>query len=220
MLPFPALNTAAITTKTNALSRCRNFGSSVPFGLLQSDNVTTLCSTGSQQGVDVPDTVDAVDRCCANVERAERELLQPRPRPGGLVFLADGLPFRPLPPSLFSSKCPSPFAQFLQVFPTQVYCLPSSDVLGAALPPRLDFSIVDTVVPFEHSSFSRFKSNVFRGGDVPTLPPQARLPRETISLCWGSSPPVDAVGRLALSASTSSRINRCHEGTLIHARTL
>ena len=40
------------------------------------------------------------------------------------------------------------------------------------------------------------------------------------SLCWGASPPVDAVGRLALSASTSSRINRCHEGTLIHARTL
>ena len=36
----------------------------------------------------------------------------------------------------------------------------------------------------------------------------------------GASPPVDAVGRLALSASTSSRINRCHEGTLIHARTL
>ena len=27
---------------------------------------------------------------------------------------------RPLPPSFFSSKCPLPFAQFLQVFPTQV----------------------------------------------------------------------------------------------------
>ena len=36
----------------------------------------------------------------------------------------------------------------------------------------------------------------------------------------GASQPVDAVGRLALSASTSSRINRCHEGALIHARTL
>ena len=65
------------------------------------------------------DTVDAVDHCCANVERAERELLQPRPRPGGLVFLAGGLPLRPLPPSLFSSKYPSPFTQF-QVFSTQV----------------------------------------------------------------------------------------------------
>ena len=94
------------------VSRCRKFESSVPFGLLQSDDVTTLCNTGSQQGVDVADTVDAVDRCCANVERAERELLQPRPRPGGLVFLAGGLPLRPLPPSLFSSKYPSPFTQF------------------------------------------------------------------------------------------------------------
>ena len=44
---------------------------------------------------------------------------EPRPRPGGLVFLADGFPLRPLPLSLFSSKCPSPFTQF-QVFPTQV----------------------------------------------------------------------------------------------------
>ena len=72
-----------------------------------------------QQDVDVVDTVDAVDRCCANVERAERELLQPRPRPGGLVFLADGLPLRPLPSSLFSSKRLSPLTQF-QVFPTRV----------------------------------------------------------------------------------------------------
>ena len=65
------------------------------------------------------DTVDAVDRCCANVERTERELLQPRPRPGGLVFLADGLPLRPLPPSLFTSKYPPRFTQF-RVLPTQV----------------------------------------------------------------------------------------------------
>ena len=103
--------------------------------------------------------------------------------------------------------------------------LRSSDVLGAALPPRLDFSIVDTfayprVPSSEHSSYPRFGSHVFRGSGITTLLPQARLPRETISLCWGASPPVDAVGRLTLSASTSSRINRCHEGTLIHARTL
>ena len=213
---------ATITTKKNAVPRCRNFGSSVLFGLLQSDDVTTLCSTGSQQGVDVADTVDAVNRCCANIERAERELLQPRPRPGGLVFLAGALPLRPLSPSLFSSKCPSPFSKFQVSYPGS--CLPSSDVLGAAIPPRLDFSVVDTVaysrVPSEHSSSPRFGSHVFRGGGVPTLLPQARLPRETISLCWGSSPPVDAVGRLALSASTSSRINRCRGGTLIHARTL
>ena len=103
-------------------------------------------------------------------------------------------------------------------------CLRSFDVLGTALPPRLDFSIVDTSaysrVPSERSSSPRFGSHVFRGGGVPTLLPQARLPRETISLCWGASPPVDAVNRLALSVSTSCRINRCHEGTSIHARTL
>ena len=67
----------------------------------------------------MPDTINAVDRCCANVERAKSELLQPRPRLGGLVFLAGGLPLRPLPPSLFPSKCPPAFTQF-QVFSIQV----------------------------------------------------------------------------------------------------
>ena len=71
MLPFPALNPVAITAEKYAVSRCQIFGSSVQFRLLQSNDVTNLCSTGSQQGVDVPDTVNAVDRCCANVERAE-----------------------------------------------------------------------------------------------------------------------------------------------------
>ena len=75
-------------------------------------------------------------------------------------------------------------------------------------------------VPSSHSSSPRFGSRVFRDGGVPTLLPQAPLPRETISPCWGSLPPVDAVGMLALSASTSFRINRCHEGTLIHPRIL
>ena len=50
--------------------------------------------------------------------------------------------------------------------------------------------------------------------------PQARFPRETISLCWDALSPVDGVGRLVLSASTSSHINRCHVGTSIHRRTL
>ena len=97
-------------------------------------------------------------------------------------------------------------------------------MLGTALSPRLGSSTVDTSayshVPSKHSSSPRFGSHVFRGGGIPTLLPQARLPQETISLCWGASPPVDAVVRLVLSASTSSRINRCHEGTLVHARTL
>ena len=121
MLPFPAFDPAAITAEKDEASRYHSFGSSVSFGLPESNNVTILGSTGSQRGVDVVNTVNAVDHCCANVERAERELLQPRPHPGGLVFHADGLPLRPLPPSLFPSKCPPPFAQFrTQVFSTQV----------------------------------------------------------------------------------------------------
>ena len=177
---------------------------------------STLCSAGSQQGVNVADTVDAVNSWCTNVERAERELFQPGPRPGGLVFLCGRTSRTSSPPA-------SPFAFSEQLtfafysVPGVSYpgsCLPSFDVLGAATPPRLDFSIVDTAaysrVPSEHSSSPRFGSHVFRGGGVPTLLPQARLPRETISLFWGSSSPVDAIGRLALSASTSSRINRCH----------
>ena len=92
------------------------------------------------------------------------------------------------------------------------FCLRSSDVLGAALPTRLDFSIVDTFaylrVPSEHPYSPRFGSHVFRGGGGPTLLPQARLPRKTISLCWVASPPVDVFSRFALSASTSSRMGR------------
>ena len=45
------------------------------------------------------DTVIAVDHCCVNVERAKRELVQPRPRPGGL-------PRRPLVLSFFRAKAP------------------------------------------------------------------------------------------------------------------
>ena len=114
-------------------------------------------------------------------------------------------------PVAFSEQVPSAFCSV--PCPGVFYpgsCLRSSDVLGAALPSRLDFSIVDTFaysrVPSEHSSSPRFGSHVSRGGGVPTLLPQAPLPRETISLCRGASPPVDAVGRLVLSASTSSRI--------------
>ena len=49
MLPFSSFDAAAITAKNDAVSRCHEFGSSVPFGLLQSNNFTILCSTGSQQ---------------------------------------------------------------------------------------------------------------------------------------------------------------------------
>ena len=49
----------------------------------------------------------------------------------------------------------------------------------------------------------------------------ARLPQETVSICWDALPrPIDDFGRLALSASTSSRINRRDIGTSIGTRTL
>ena len=102
MLPFPPFNPATITAEIDAVSKCNDFGSSVPFDLLRLlENVTTSCSTGSQQGVKVADAVNAVDRYCANVERAERKLVQSRPRPGGLLFHAGGLPHHPLFPWLF-----------------------------------------------------------------------------------------------------------------------
>ena len=140
-----------------------------------------------------------------------------------LCFLRGDFIYLPNSPVAFSERISSVFHSVPGVFYLS-FCLRCSDVLGAALPPYLDFSIVDTFaysrVPSEHSSSPRFRSHVFRGGGVPTLLPQARLPRETISLCWGASPPVDAVGRFALSASTSSRINQYHEEALIRARTL
>ena len=104
MLTFSAFDSAPTIAEKDAVSRCHNFGSPAPYGLLQSNNVTTLCSTGSQRGVDVADIVSAVDRCCRNVERAERELLQPRPRLGGFVFHAGGLLLCLLPPSRFPSN--------------------------------------------------------------------------------------------------------------------
>ena len=156
-----------------------------------------------------------------NFESTERELLQPGPRPGGLAFLAGGLPLRPLPPSLFPSKYPSLFTQF-QVFSTQVlaFVLPtcwvrhshhastslSSTLLLTRLCPPIIPPLLAAGPTFSASSVSQL---CYR-----------RHGREIISLGWGASPPVDALGRLALSASTTSRINRCHKGTLIHARTL
>ena len=176
--PFLPLTMLQSPLKNDAVSRCRNFVSSVPFGLLH--NPMTSQPFAAQQSVDMPDIVNAVDRCCTNVERAERELLQPRPRSGGLVFLAGGFPLRPFPRRFFrvntlrlspSSRC------FL---PSPGSCLRFSDVLGVTLPPRLDFSIVDTCaysrMPSGYSSSPRFGYHVFRGGGAPTLLPQARLP--------------------------------------------
>ena len=218
MLPLSAFDPAAINAEVDAVSRCHDFGSSVPLGLLHSNNATTFCSTASQQDIVVADTVNAVGRCCANVEHAERELVQPKARPGGLVFRAGGLPRRPLPPSLFPSRCPPPFAQF-RAFSTQVLAFvlptcwmqhsqhaltyPSSPLLLIRVCLRACLLSSLRVPRYTHRRCTNF----------------AWLPRETISLCWVASPPVDAIGRLALSASTDSRINRRHEGPLISART-
>ena len=92
MLSFPPFGPAANATEVDALSGVDNFKCSVPLGLLQSDNVTALYGTGSKEGVDVADAVDAFDSCCADIKSAERELFQPRPCPGGLVLHAGGLP--------------------------------------------------------------------------------------------------------------------------------
>ena len=74
MLFFSTFGPAAITAEIDAVSRCHEFRRSVPFYLLQPNNITTLCSTGSHQGVDVVDTVRATDRCRANIEQAVREI--------------------------------------------------------------------------------------------------------------------------------------------------
>ena len=83
--------------------------------------------------------------------------------------------FLSAPPVAFSEQIPSVFHSVPGVF-YGGSCLRSSDVLSSALPPRLDFSIVDTFaysrVPSEHFFSPRFGSHVFRGGGVPTLLPQ------------------------------------------------
>ena len=128
--------------------------------------------------------VGANDPCCANGERTERELLQPRPRPGGLVFLAGGLPLRPLPPLLFPSKYPPLFTQ-LQVFSTQAlaFVLPtcwvrhshhaststsSTLLLSRVCPPSIPPLLVS--------------GPTFRGGGVPTLLPHCQHRRILASI--------------------------------------
>ena len=127
--------------------------------------------TGFQQDVDVADTVNAIDRCCANVKRAEGEVVQPRPRPGGVVLTVGGLPLRRLLPHFFSEQIPSTFDSVPGAFHPGS-SLRSSDVLGAVLQTSLNFSIVNTFVyprvPSEHPYSPRVGFHVFRGGGVST----------------------------------------------------
>ena len=71
----------------------------------------------------------------------------------------------------FSKQMPSAFRSVPGVFYAGS-CLRFSDVLGAALPSRLGFSIVDTFaysrVTSEHFYSPSFGSHVFRGGGIPT----------------------------------------------------
>ena len=73
---------------------------------MQSNDVTTLCSTGSQQGVDVPDTVNTVDHCCANVERADVSSSSRDLALANLCFLRMGFLSARFPRRLFRANAP------------------------------------------------------------------------------------------------------------------
>ena len=164
MLPFPPFDPAALMAEIDAVSRCGDFECSVPLSLLEFDDVPSHYNTWSQESVDVTDTVYAVDSCCANVEYVKRELVHPRPRPDGLCFMRAVFPITRVPLRFFqanalrlslSSRC---LPRFLPWFFRPI-C--------AALPPCLDFSIVDTFaflrVNSEHFYSPRFGSHVFCG---------------------------------------------------------
>ena len=78
-------------------------------------------------------------------------------RPGGPCVSCGRISSPPASPVAFSEQIRSVFHSVPGVF-YPGYCLRSSDVLGVALPPRLDFSIVDTFaylrMPSEYSSSS------------------------------------------------------------------
>ena len=117
------------------------------------------------------DTVNAVNRCCANVKRAESELVQPRPPPDGLVLRAGGLPLRPLPTSLFrantlsfslSSRCF--LHRFLPSFSRRVGC--STPNTTRLLHRRHRCLLACDLRAYQLSSL---RVPRFRGGVVPTL---------------------------------------------------
>ena len=119
MPPFSTLNHATITAGKDAVSSAEI--SEVP-SLLVSCNLMTQQPFVAQVLSRVsmcPIPLTPLTAAVRTVQRAKRELLQRRRRPGGLVFLAGRLLLCPLPPSLFPSKHPPPFTQF-QVFSTQL----------------------------------------------------------------------------------------------------
>ena len=96
-LPHP------LQIQTTISSSLRRRAESPLRGILNGSTETLSCPTAFPFANERMASVSS-DRSCANVERAERELVHPRTRPGGLVFHAGGLPHRPLPPSLFRSN--------------------------------------------------------------------------------------------------------------------
>ena len=181
MLRFSAFDPASITAEIDALSRCHDFGRSVPFGLLQSNNVTPFAAQGltrvSMWPIPLTPLTAAVRTLnVPNASSSSRDL--------ALAALCFMQAFVSASPVAFSKQMPSAFRSVPRIF-YPGSCLHSSDVMGVALPIHLDFSIVDTFsylrVPSEHPYSPRFESHVFRGGGVPTC---GLLPRENISLCW------------------------------------
>ena len=218
MLPFPAFNRGTITTKKDAVLRCRNFGSSVPFRLLQSNESQPLAaqvlSRVSMWPIPLMPLTAAVRTLnVPNVSSSGRDLAL-----AALCFLRADFPAAS--PVTFYEQIPSAFHSV----PGASYpgsCLRSSDIW---------------VRYSHHASTSLSSTLLFTRVCPPSIPPllasDPTFSAVTVSqLCYRRQgcrgKRFRFVGgrccwhRLALlSASTSSRINRCHEGTMIHAREL
>ena len=219
MLPFPALKHATITAKKDTVSRCRKL--KVPSLLVSCNPMTSqlfaaqVLSRVSMRPIPLTPLTAAVRALnVLNVSSSSRDLTL-----ATLWFLrADFLPAY-FPRRFFRANA-------LRLSLSSRYFLPRflplfSRRVGRGTPttPRHLRRRHVCLLACALRAFLLLASG-------PTFPTAAvsqlywvRLPRETISLCWGALPPVDSVGRFALSASTCSCINRCHE-LMIHARTL
>ena len=71
MLPFPPFDPAAIATEVDVVSSCHISLNSVSFCILQTNDVTTVCGTDSQEDNNVVDAVDAFKSYCTHDERAK-----------------------------------------------------------------------------------------------------------------------------------------------------
>ena len=156
MLPFSPFDPATIPAEVDAIPGCHNFGSSVSFGLLQSDDVITLSGTYSQEAVDVANVVDTFYSCCAHIKSVEREFLQPPPRSDGVVLHAGAF----LTARFFGRFSRaiafrrSLNSRFLPRFPPWFFRR-----VGCDTPTSLDFSVVDSLA-YKHVTYERFFSTL------------------------------------------------------------